>query len=153
MTASPTILLSISGERKISVACRAKLRRAVKAALGAHEVTAARIGLRLVSDDEMADLNERHLGHPGPTDVLTFDVGDEAGLLIDGEIALSVDTARREAKRLGHDRDVELALYAVHGVLHLLGYRDDARSRAAKMHRKEDEILESLGWGKVFATQ
>ena len=135
------------------VACRSKLRRAVKAALEAHDVTAARIGMRLVSDDEMAKLNELHLGHAGPTDVLTFDLRDAAGLPIEGEIAVSVDTARREAKRLGHDRDVELALYAVHGVLHLLGYRDDAGFRAAKMHRKEDEIMESLGWGKVYAAR
>lgn len=99
----------------------------------------------------MALLNERHLGHHGSTDVLTFDLGD-GGADIEGEIVISLDMARREAKRRGHSAQAEVALYAVHGVLHLLGYDDHDPRHAARMHRMEDEILQACGMGKVFGT-
>lgn len=152
MAALRTCRLLISGGSRLPTGCRAKVRRAVMAALKVHGVTTGRIGLRLTTDEEMAELNGYHLGHEGPTDVLTFDLRERDDLPIDGEIALSVDIARRAAAERGHDLALELALYAVHGVLHLLGYRDDARKAARQMHRREDEIFESLGWGKVYAT-
>lgn len=100
----------------------------------------------------MAQLNEKHLGHHGPTDVLTFDLGD-GGTEIEGEIVISLDTARREAKRRGHSTSAEVALYAVHGALHLLGYDDHDPRRAARMHRMEDEILQSVGLRAVYANE
>jgi probable rRNA maturation factor len=125
----------------------------VKAVLGAHGVQRAKIGLRLVSDEEMASMNQKHLHHEGPTDVLTFDLRDEdTDCGLEGEIALSVETARREGESIGHGVEAELALYAVHGVLHLLDYRDDAKDVAASMHAMEDRILGSLGLGAVYAS-
>ncbi len=102
----------------------------VRATLIHHAVTRAEISIALVSDDHMATLNETHLDHEGPTDVLTFDLSDRAPsadptkppTTVDGEIVLSTDTASREAKARDHELDAELALYAVHGMLHLLGY-------------------------------
>lgn len=143
----------VSGEAALSEAGKKLLVRAVKAALIDHRVMRAQIGLRLVSDEVMAGMNAEHLGHEGPTDVLTFDLreeGAEGG--VEGEIAVSVDTARREAESLGHSVEAELALYAVHGVLHLLDYQDDTLDAASVMHQTEDRILELLGLGPVFAS-
>ena len=103
-----------------------------------------------ISDNSIAQLNRAHLGHRGPTDVLTFDLSDGAAQ-IDGQIAISLDTARKEAARRGHPISSEAALYAVHGVLHLLGYDDRSSSQAKQMHRAEDEILRSLGRKAVYA--
>jgi probable rRNA maturation factor len=47
--------------------------------------------------------------------------------------------------------EAELALYAVHGTLHLLGYDDRRKADAKRMHDMEDEILSSIGWGPIFA--
>jgi probable rRNA maturation factor len=153
MASSENFRISVSGEESLGTTDRALLVKAVKAALRAHSICRAKIGLRLVSDEEIALMNEKHLGHEGPTDVLTFDLHDgnsEAG--VEGEIALSIDTARREADHHVHSIEAELALYAVHGVLHLLNYQDDTPLAANRMHATEDQILESLGLGAVFAS-
>ena len=128
---------------------------AVRAALQRHQVRRADISLALVGDRRIAALNERHLQHDGPTDVLTFDLRDApAGKapadVIEGEIVVSTDTAVREAERLGHDVEAELSLYAIHGILHLLGYDDQTEKQAADMHRMENDILVSLGYDRVF---
>jgi probable rRNA maturation factor len=143
--------LSISNDVRLPNGCRTRLRRAIRAALALHGVTNGRIRVRLTGDADIAQLNEYHLGHEGPTDVLTFDLRDRDDLPLDVDIAISVDVARRAARKRGHDPALEVALYGVHGVLHLLGYRDKTLAAAAKMHQKEDEIFESLGWGRVFA--
>jgi len=158
---------SISGD---APGCDSLLRVAVGETLRRHRSPAARISVVLVDDTEMTHLNRRHLNRDEPTDVLAFDLRDELsparrnqstagqvvadadGPAIDGEIILSVDTAAREARERGHACEVELALYAVHGTLHLLGYDDDRADRAAAMHEVEDEVLAGIGVGPVYRT-
>ena len=153
MASSENFRVAVSGDVSLPERGRALLAKAVKAALRVHNISQAEIGLSLVSDDEIALLNEKHLGHMGPTDVLTFNLQDGGvNAILEGEIALSVDTARREAERHGHGVEAELALYAVHGVLHLLEYQDDTPKAASRMHETEDRILDSLGLGSIYAS-
>lgn len=125
----------------------AKVRKAIRAALHRHRVVGARISVALVNDATMAQLNRKHLGHNGATDVLSFDLRDAANeeTAIDGEIVMSVDMAVKQARKRGHSVEAELALYAVHGTLHLLGYDDRRKADAARMHAMENEILTSIG--------
>lgn len=99
------------------------------------EAPAAVMDLRVVDDGTIAEMNRRYLDHDGPTDVLAFDDGeadDELPAIHLGDVAISADTARREAARRGVDPAHELTLYALHGLLHLSGMRDhDAESRQA----------------------
>ncbi len=107
----------------------------------------------------MAALHQRYCRRAVPTDVLTFDLGSEARSgWIEGEIVVCADVAWREAGRRvarGAARRsaarAELALYVVHGVLHLTGYEDHSPRGFARMHAREDEILSELGLGRVFA--
>jgi probable rRNA maturation factor len=152
------------------------VQRAVEAALCHHGVVSAAISLAIVNDRTIARLNEQHLNHHGPTDVLTFNLGESfpapasrhlrpdphvsteadaaspehPGVHVDGEIVVSWETAQREAGYRNHPIEAELALYAVHGVLHLLGYDDHDEERARQMHTIEDDLLSSLGLGRVF---
>lgn len=147
------------------VASGGGIEQAVTATLRRHRVRHAQISIALVSDTEIARLNEHHLQHQGPTDVLTFDLRGElpAGIVprqgsdfvtdIDAEIVISVDTATREAAIHGHSVEAELALYAVHGTLHLVGYNDKNEADALRMHRVEDEILCALGLGSVYGVR
>lgn len=75
--------------------------------------------LALVDDREMAELNFRHLGCPGPTNVLAFESGGEGGL---GEIVLSVPTCLREARLYGQEPARHLARLLAHALLHLAGF-------------------------------
>ena len=161
-------LMEDSSEYDIAVTCEHErascpddlLRDAVVATLRRHHAPGAKISVGLVDDHRIATLNETHLGHRGSTDVLSFDLrdreetDDKAGVgndpPIDGEVVVSYDTAKREAHERGHSVDAELALYVVHGVLHLLGYDDGSKADADRMHETEDAILESLGLGSVY---
>lgn len=120
----------------------------------AHRLLRTRLSdlsLALVGDKRMAELHERFMNLPGPTDVLTFPLDeDEAGNVVAGEVVVCVPEARRRAKDLGVAVERELLLYALHGMLHLCGY-DDRTSRAFRtMHETEDRILTQLGVGPVF---
>ena len=75
------------------------------------------LSIVLVGDAEMARLNRRYHDTPGTTDVLSFDYG--AG---HGELIISVARAVAQARRYRTTPSRELALYVVHGILHLQGY-------------------------------
>jgi len=102
----------------------------------------ADLSLCYVDDAAIRELNERYLGHDGATDVLAFPLGGGPGpdrLL--GEIVVSVETAVAEAARRGIPAEAELALYTVHGLLHLLGYDDRTPADRRRMRRAEREAL------------
>ena len=156
MDDEPTYEITVTDERDVTTPVAEGLIDAIRAALRRHKAAHARINLAMVDDEAMALLNEKHLQHSGPTDVLTFDLRDDAfgsegaSWQVDGQIVVSAETATREAAARGHGEEAELALYAVHGVLHLLGYDDADEAEAARMHELEDEILQSLGFGYVY---
>ena len=90
------------------------------------------IGVAIISDRQMAKLHLRFSGIAGPTDVLTFH---------HGEIVVSAETARRQARAFGTTTEDELRLYILHGLLHLCGFDDtSARARAA-MRQVQDQLL------------
>ncbi|MFH0982541.1 MAG: rRNA maturation RNase YbeY [Planctomycetota bacterium] len=128
-----------------------RIKRAVAVTLQRHGRDAARISVALVDDARMAGLNQRYLGHPGPTDVLSFDLGEsDAHAPLEGEIVISWETAAREAACRGHSIEAEAMLYVVHGTLHLVGFDDRSPEAAAAMHAEEDRVLTDLGVGAVY---
>ena len=86
----------------------------------------------LISDRRMALLHRKFLGQSGPTDVLTFQ---------HGEIFISAETARRNARAFGNSLVRELKLYVVHGLLHLHGFDDRTPGEADKMKSAQEKIL------------
>jgi probable rRNA maturation factor len=159
MEEDPEYQVSIFREGEHSAITDATLTRVIRETLRQHKVPSARISVALVDDAHIARLNEEHLRHCGPTDVLTFDLQDELTeapgdvCQVDGELVISAETAARQAAERGHGVEAEAALYAVHGALHLLGYDDGIREDANRMHKVEDEILSSLGLGAVFESR
>jgi rRNA maturation RNase YbeY len=124
---------------------RRHLKRAHRLVDGAIE----ELSLALVNDRQMSDLHLQFLGIRGPTDVLTFELDhDQRGNVTAGEVIVCVPEARRQSPRNARR---ELLLYALHGMLHLSGFDDKTAATYTIMHRKEDEILEQLGVGRVFA--
>ncbi len=104
---------------------------------------------------EVIRLNDRYLGRREDTDVLAFDLADDAdrGEAIMGQIVINVERARHQAFGRGIEPRSEMILYIVHGFLHLLGYDDHTPRDFSRMHRREDELLEELGCGRVFASK
>ncbi|MSQ90864.1 MAG: rRNA maturation RNase YbeY [Phycisphaerales bacterium] len=118
---------------------------------GAHGVQRFKsVSLRVVRDDEMRRLHRAYSSDDTTTDVLTFVHGNaEEGLEVD--IALCADEAARRSGELGHPLANELALYAVHGLLHAVGFHDQTAEESQQMHAHEDRILTALGLGAVYA--
>lgn len=108
-----------------------------------------RPGLRLavvfVTDRELARLHRDYRADPSPTDVLAFDLG-ERGAGPAAEVYLSVERARAEARARDLAPEVELALYLVHGCLHLCGHDDHAPRARARMRAAERVVLARLGF-------
>ncbi|MCP3918236.1 MAG: rRNA maturation RNase YbeY [bacterium] len=99
----------------------------------------------LVDDPTLTDLHARFLGDPTPTDVISFELGED-GPGPAAELYVSVDCASRVAAERGVGAARELALYLVHGTLHLCGYDDhEAREREA-MRAAEQAVLTKLGY-------
>lgn len=90
------------------------------------------IGIVLLSDSRIAALHDEFMSDPTPTDVITF---------LHGEIVVSAETARREARLRGLRIPEEIARYAVHGLLHLAGWTDLDAGAAAEMHSIQEKIL------------
>lgn len=137
---------------------RPGLARAV-AALDAHAAKfrggcpPGELSIAFLTDAALARLHADFLGDPAPTDVITF-AGD-AGLGLAGEICVSVDTAAAYARAHGGDFSAELALYVVHGWLHLAGYDDLQLAKKRAMRRAEGRALRLLKAAKAlprFAT-
>jgi probable rRNA maturation factor len=106
------------------------------------------LSIALVSDEEMARLNEQYRGIEGPTDVLAFGCddpcptpGDEPITL--GDVVIAPETAERQAFELGHSIEHELDVLLVHGVLHLLGYDHERDEDAGAMAAREAVLLEA----------
>lgn len=119
------------------------LARVVRRALERQRVDRAEISVLLVGDRRMARLHEEWLGEPGPTDVITFDLGaDEPGDRgsLRGDIVVSAETARRVAREFGWAPRHEVAYYVVHGLLHLVGH-DDLDPVARRAMRARERVL------------
>jgi len=121
------------------------VRRAALAALAAEGVTRAELSIALLSDADIAELNQRYLGHSGPTDVISFALyeGDEAPV---GDVYIGYQQARRQAAALGVPEEEELARLAIHGTLHVLGYDhpEGAGRVRSRMWKTQERILREV---------
>jgi probable rRNA maturation factor len=105
------------------------------------------VSIALVDDAYIRVLNREYRGVDQPTDVLAFPMGpaDSAGeepAL--GDIVISVERARDQARQFKHPLRREVALLAVHGLLHLLGYEDESEAGASAMWSRQKELLDKI---------
>jgi probable rRNA maturation factor len=137
---------------RVSVACpyegaavdRKRMREVAGAVLSGEEINDADIRLAFVDNETSRTLNKRYLQHDEATDVLSFPLGDGGGRLA-GELVIDAELAETVAREQGHDTHAELALYVIHGLLHLCGYDDKSPAGAAEMRKRERHYLRQLG--------
>ncbi|MEG1553469.1 MAG: rRNA maturation RNase YbeY [Rikenellaceae bacterium] len=108
----------------------------------AEKYVAGDINIILCHDDYLIDINRQYLNHDYPTDIITFD-NTELGIFA-GELFISVDTVKENAKRFETSFEDELHRVIIHGVLHLLKYDDTNDEQQAEMTSKENFYLERL---------
>jgi probable rRNA maturation factor len=121
---------------------------------GLEAETSVAIGFIGVGD--IAELNERHMGKAGPTDLLSFPIEDAVpgtppkrtknGPPLDlGDIFISTNVVKQHADEYGVEFSDELHLMVCHGLLHLLGWDHETDQEAELMERREAELLGLVG--------
>lgn len=124
---------------------------AVEAVLAAERVGECEVGVVLLDEHEMRELNREHRGKDEPTDVLSFPIDEDDELdgvtRLLGDVVICVPVAERQAAEQGVEPGDELVDLLVHGVLHLLGY--DHETDDGEMLARQDAIvadLDAIGW-------
>jgi probable rRNA maturation factor len=139
-----SLAIDVSSTVRRLLVSRERVKAAATAALEAERVANGMLSITFVGRAAMSELNQRYLGHRGPTDVISFGLGREGGRgPVVGDIYICAEIARANAKREGVSAQEELLRLVVHGTLHVLGYDHplgDART-ASPMWRKQERII------------
>jgi rRNA maturation RNase YbeY len=91
------------------------------------------------------EINQKYLEHDFYTDIITFDLSETGA--VRGEIYISIDRVRENARKLGVSFKSELHRVIFHGMLHLCGYNDKTKAEKEKIRAKEDQYLNKYNWG------
>jgi probable rRNA maturation factor len=141
--------ISIASPQAAVAIDKSRMRTVARAVLEGEGVVDADIGLAFVDNATIHRLNRRFLDHDEPTDVLSFPLSDPNSAKLAGEIVIGAEVALEQARARGHDVEAELALYVIHGLLHLCGHNDKSRSGAIKMRARERHYLSALGFPDI----
>lgn len=115
----------------------------IAAVLRAEKVRRARISVTYLGNAAIARLNQEHLGHRGPTDVISFPLESHDDEVL-GDVYIAPDVARQSALRFGTGFREEVTRLLVHGTLHILGYdhpEDGAEREASQMWRRQEQLV------------
>lgn len=111
----------------------------VKNSISKEGKKASEINIVFCSDSYLHDLNKTYLNHDTFTDIITFDYCEDD--LVSGDIFISIDRVKENAKTLEIFYLEELNRVIIHGILHLLGYKDKSQEEKDLMREKEDFYL------------
>lgn len=111
----------------------------VEKVIAIKEFVLSELNVIFTSNAYLRKLNQEYLNHNYNTDVITFDYCE--GKMISGDIFISIDQVRINSDELNTDFQDELLRVIIHGVLHLLGFKDSTEEEKAAMRREEDAAL------------
>lgn len=149
------IITDAQKEVKIPTGTRMLVRRCCNAVLKNEKFEgSAEISVRFVNNEEIHSLNKEYRNVDSSTDVLSFplgengeyDINNDTGAKMLGDIVISVETALTQSKEYGHTFQREIAFLTVHSMLHLLGYDHvNGGLEAVRMREKEEFVLTQIG--------
>ena len=97
------------------------------------------INIIFCTASKLLKINQLHLNHQDHTDIITFD--HTVGNIISGDLFISIERVRENARDLGIPFTEEVLRVIIHGVLHLMGYKDKSSASRREMRAKEDQCL------------
>ena len=146
-----TLLVDVVNENARAALSRARVVTIARAALRYQRVQEALVSITFVDRETIARLNAKHLGHRGPTDVISFAfVRARPGDAVIGDIYICPSIASENAKARDESVRDETARLVVHGILHVLGYDhpEDHRRETSDMWRRQERLLRRIGRGR-----
>lgn len=96
--------------------------------------------INFINSEAIKEINKKFLSHDYSTDILTFNYSESKNI-IDGEIFISVDDAKENAKKFKVKFDEEIGRLVAHGILHLIGFDDTTPDKRKKMKNQENQLL------------
>ncbi len=120
-----------------------KLRKWIQVVIGNEKKLPGSLNFVFCSDEYLHKLNVQYLDHDTLTDIITFDLSENADE-ISGEIYISIDRVKENAKKFTVPFYNELQRVMIHGILHLAGYHDKTHEEVTIMRGKEDKCLSLL---------
>lgn len=146
---------------KIPAGIKILVRRSCNAVLALEGFTEpCEVSVTFVDNAEIAELNAQFRNKPKETDVLsfplgeddTYDVDQDSGAILLGDIVISLEKAMEQADLYGHSLQREVAFLTVHSMYHLLGYdHENGGLEAVKMREKEEQALAKLGLQRTIS--
>jgi probable rRNA maturation factor len=112
----------------------------IKRVINKEKKSLSNLSYIFCSDRYLLQLNIQYLKHRALTDIITFDYSEDP-TTINGEIYISIDRVKDNSAKFKRTFDEELHRVVIHGVLHLVGYRDKKASEKALMRKKEEACL------------
>lgn len=146
----PGVFVEFSDTQSHLTIDRESLSHVIFETLRAEGVENAMISVAVVDDATIRVINRRHLDHDCPTDVISFGLSEPDEDVLSGELVVSAETAANTARQAGVSAADEMALYVVHGLLHLCGYNDKDPEGCDAMRRRESEILARSGLSNTY---
>jgi len=124
---------------------RPRILKTIKTILRNCKVKDAALAFVFVSRQKISSINKKFLKKTYATDVIAFDyMLKKKRDVLNGDIIISTDAVVKNAKKYKTSSRSELDLYMIHGILHLLGYRDGTEKEIARMRKKEEELLQVI---------
>jgi probable rRNA maturation factor len=137
--------IGIHSNQEVVPIDRGRIREIARGVLEGERIGDHEISLAFVDNPTIHTLNKRYLDHDEPTDVLSFPLSDPKAKKLSGELVIGAEVAKERAEELGHAVDAELALYVIHGLLHLCGYDDKSEKAERAMRERERHYLKHFG--------
>ena len=122
-----------------------KIREWILKSVENEDFTVGVLNYILTNDNVLVQLNKEYLRHFTLTDIITFDLSENQGEL-SGDIYISVDRARENAREFKVTLNNEISRLMIHGVLHLMGYKDKSKDERELMRAKEEFYLSLPPW-------
>jgi probable rRNA maturation factor len=120
-----------------------KIKNWIKAVCLLYNKKPGELNYIFCSDDYLLDINKTYLEHDFYTDIITFDQSESEDI-IEGEIYISIDRVKENAENNNIDFFQELMRVIIHGILHLIGFKDKTEEESKKMRLLENQMLEII---------
>lgn len=126
-------------EIKFSFPDKLKIKQWIKNTIKEEGSRVGDIAIIFCSDEYLLNINNQYLQHDYYTDIITFDYSEEG--VVSGDLMISIDRVKENATIQNTTFEDELHRVIIHGVLHLLGYKDKTAKEEKQMRGKEDAYL------------
>lgn len=108
-----------------------------------YNIKIKQLGIIILSDEQLREINIKHLKSDYYTDIITFDYSENKSE-IEGELCISIDRIEENAKKYKISKKEELYRVIIHGILHLTGENDEEKEQQKRMQDKENQYLKLI---------